>query len=279
MKYFIDFEATQFTNEIIEVGCIREDGIEFSSYVHTKTPLTNFIKNLTGIQQETIDMAPTPEEVFSNFWNWIKNDNTKIEFYCYGPDKNFIRRHINTVQNTEALGALSVMLMNLKDYSQEVRKHFGLNNPVALTKVLAHCRNIDSIEQKHCALEDAKFLKEVYEFISISDKAENPFNDNTKTKIKNPKNEKKKCIIRMSGDGTKTLQEFKNMNDAIRWAIETLPMTHRETAIPTNIAKRIRKASSSNAIYLNCKWKICGATKELLNYLKEKENEKCIVDM
>lgn len=31
MKYFIDFEATQFSQEIISIGCIREDGQTFSS--------------------------------------------------------------------------------------------------------------------------------------------------------------------------------------------------------------------------------------------------------
>lgn len=36
MKYFIDFEATQFTNEIIEIGCINEYGDVFHSYVKAK---------------------------------------------------------------------------------------------------------------------------------------------------------------------------------------------------------------------------------------------------
>ena len=45
MKYFIDFEATQFSNEIISVGCVREDGKEFYSLVRPeKRKLTKFIR-------------------------------------------------------------------------------------------------------------------------------------------------------------------------------------------------------------------------------------------
>ena len=72
MKYFVDFEATQFSNEIIEIGCVREDGAEFKSYVNAKRKLTDFIKNLTGISQETIDAAPSSDEVFRNFYQWLK---------------------------------------------------------------------------------------------------------------------------------------------------------------------------------------------------------------
>lgn len=36
MKYFIDFEATQFSQEIISVGCIREDGQTFLCTRSTK---------------------------------------------------------------------------------------------------------------------------------------------------------------------------------------------------------------------------------------------------
>lgn len=33
MKYFVDFEATQFAGEIISIGCVREDGKTFYSLV------------------------------------------------------------------------------------------------------------------------------------------------------------------------------------------------------------------------------------------------------
>lgn len=50
MNYFIDFEATQFSGEIISVGCVREDGETFYVLVQPqKGKLTPFITNLTGI--------------------------------------------------------------------------------------------------------------------------------------------------------------------------------------------------------------------------------------
>ena len=68
MKYFIDFEATQFTNEIIEIGCINEYGDVFHSYIKAKKKLTSFITNLTGITQDIINEAPSTDEVFENFF-------------------------------------------------------------------------------------------------------------------------------------------------------------------------------------------------------------------
>ena len=34
MNYFIDFEATQFSNDIISIGCIDENGEEFYSLIN-----------------------------------------------------------------------------------------------------------------------------------------------------------------------------------------------------------------------------------------------------
>ena len=64
MKYFIDFEAMQFSNYIISVGCVREDGKEFYSLVHTpehtNKNVSKFITDLTGITTEMVEAAPSP---------------------------------------------------------------------------------------------------------------------------------------------------------------------------------------------------------------------------
>ena len=74
MKYFIDFEAMQFSNYIISVGCVREDGKEFYSLVHTpentKKNVSKFITDLTGITTEMVSDAPSPEEVFNKFFDF-----------------------------------------------------------------------------------------------------------------------------------------------------------------------------------------------------------------
>ena len=52
MRYFIDFEASQFAEEIISVGCVDESGRSFYSLVRPKKPkkVTDFITKLTGAQ-------------------------------------------------------------------------------------------------------------------------------------------------------------------------------------------------------------------------------------
>ena len=82
MKYFIDFEATQFTNEIIEIGCINEYGDVFHSYIKAKKKLTSFITNLTGITQDIINEAPSTDEVFENFFEWLNKFNNEEEM-CF----------------------------------------------------------------------------------------------------------------------------------------------------------------------------------------------------
>ena len=67
MKYFIDFEAMQFSNEIISVGCVSENGEKFYSLVQPKKAkkITDFITTLTGITYEDLDCAPSADKVFS----------------------------------------------------------------------------------------------------------------------------------------------------------------------------------------------------------------------
>ena len=73
MKYFIDFEASQFAEEIISVGCVDEDGRSFYSLVRPRKPrkVTDFITKLTGITRDEILNAPTADEVFTSFFEWL----------------------------------------------------------------------------------------------------------------------------------------------------------------------------------------------------------------
>lgn len=77
MKYFIDFEATQFSEEIISVGCKREDGETFYALVRPiEGKITPFITNLTGITAEMVEEAMSPDTVFEMFYDWaFKNED------------------------------------------------------------------------------------------------------------------------------------------------------------------------------------------------------------
>ena len=137
MRYFIDFEATQFTNEIISIGCVKETGETFYSLVKVdKSKMTNFITNLTGITKEDVEKAPTADEVFDNFYDWIAVDNEKAIFYCYGnSDLTFILKNLNNSGTLKSQISLSLLRSNLIDYSKRVINHFGLIKSIALKNI------------------------------------------------------------------------------------------------------------------------------------------------
>lgn len=268
MKYFVDFEATQFSNEIIEIGCVREDGAEFKSYVNAKRKLTDFIKNLTGISQETIDAAPSSDEVFRNFYQWLKDD-TNIEFYCYGnSDIDFVKKNLSKTTDFEAQAALSMIGMALNDYAVEVKRHFGIIKTIGLVKVLAHYRGVDAIEQNHDALEDAKFLKEVYDYIQAEGEIEEcPFPGYQKKVVKKPIQPKVEVpkgvpyIARIRKN--RVVETYATMDEAVTWVINQASENRRGEMKPENVAKRVRRASGQNQPYISWKWKIHGDCSQL----------------
>ena len=84
MKYYIDFEASEDRCEIISIGCVREDGEEFYSLVHSDDPITPRIEEITGLSQKDIDGAPKAREVFESFFDWCSRDESFPEFVNYG---------------------------------------------------------------------------------------------------------------------------------------------------------------------------------------------------
>ncbi len=167
MQYFIDFEASQYTQEIISIGCVAETGQTFYSLVYTKHPVGKFVSSLTGLNQDDINLAPKPDVVFTAFAQWIEQTNTTkrpIKFICYGnADTGFALntlRHI--VLSYQAQSVLSVIALNLVDYSEIVKTTFGLTKHISLIKV-AQFFNGTEMAQTHNALDDAKLLKYVYD--------------------------------------------------------------------------------------------------------------------
>lgn len=126
MNYFIDFEATQFSNEIISIGCVNETGEKFSSMVYTDKKITSFITNLTGITDEMNKAAPSLDDVFTLFFYWIlgHNDGTPCRFFCYGnTDLAFVRKAIKKATSITAQMSLSLIAANLVNYAPTVKNH------------------------------------------------------------------------------------------------------------------------------------------------------------
>lgn len=263
MKYFIDFEATQFSNDIISVGCVRENGDEFYSLVNPQKKITSFITELTGITDEMLQQAPLAEKVFSDFFDWCASIEDDLPvFYCYGnADINFVRKNFNKSQNFKAKSILGYLYSDIYDYEPMVRKHFGLIQAVSLIKVTNYYKK-EELTQHHNALADARMLKFVYEQVNEHSPGEdsNAFPEYQSSKPK-PKPQPPEDdwssyrVYRMKGG--KILETYNTMIDAVKWIIDQLPtQDEKEKVVHKNLVRKIKSAHRNKNKYLNYRWKV-----------------------
>ena len=252
MKYFIDFEAMQFSNEIISVGCVSENGEKFYSLVQPKKAekITEFITSLTGITYEELFSAPSADKVFSEFYEWV-DKTEKLEFFCYGDcDDGFIKSTLkHNITDFYGQCGLSLIKSNLKDYSASVREHFGINRSIALKKVVEYYRG-ETIIQNHNSLEDAIYLKEIYENSINEFVKECPFpeyiSENDKPKIK-------KLITAERGN---VKMEFVSYSKAADWVMaDQLSLGDIiNDKTKSKICNRIKKAAVKSIPYFGYSW-------------------------
>lgn len=258
MRFFIDFEGTQFSQEIISVGVVAEDGETFYSTVKPKTgKINNFITKLTGLTKEEINKAPTADEVFEKLWNWImeKAYMSNANFFVYGgQDFNFVQHTIKNCESYFANMCLCRILGNLKDYSKIVTHTFHLKKDISLTKILSSFRG-EQIKQKHNALEDALFLKELVNYVE----------DET-VQLKMPIEQKYYTEPYLAGVATIDRPctshyfafgiEFNSLKDAAMWIWNNkLDAKNRQKVKLNNIAKKIEKRISDNEPYFGVDWR------------------------
>ncbi len=272
MNYFIDFEATQFSNEIISIGCVNSNGETFYEEVQAKKKISPFITSLTGITDEQNKVAPTSDYVFANFFDWLmKYPDEKMTFYCYGNmDINFVKKNLENTNNVKAQAALSIIGMNLHDYGNIAKLHFGLIKNISLAKLVAYYRGVDNINQTHDALEDALYLKEVYEGISKEPTVEgHPFPDyessNLETGIKvfkeAPRNILKTLKHRVEmysmNDDMILERSFVSLSEARHYIIQNkVGPKDREKLDKNKIENKIINAHKKNIPYCGQMWKI-----------------------
>lgn len=175
MKFFIDFEAMQYSEYIISIGCVSENGNEFSTLVKpsTKKKLTTFITDLTGITNEMLEGQPSPDTAFLLLMEFVKEEcgDEIPEWYCYGKeDKKFIERTLHKMYNFYAIIFAQSIMGNLHDYSNDVKEYFNnfKDNAPSLFKTYLFLTNQDDDKQKHEALEDARMLKMICENLAES---------------------------------------------------------------------------------------------------------------
>lgn len=257
MKYFIDFEATQYTSEIISVGCVDERGREFYTLVkpHKIKKLTKFITELTGITAEDLQNAPTVDEAFTVFYDWIDSSG-EAEFYCYGrSDMDFVTRTTRNASSDFAKCALKLIRKNLIDFSETVKKHFLINKDISLKKVAEYYRK-EKITQSHNALEDALLLKEIYDNLINEEITECPFPNYQEP----PKAQKEADLIdeeaHIEAVNENISVEFSSYKKAAEWVMCSLIPEHTEVNYKTKsrVCNRIKRSIQRDELYFGYRW-------------------------
>ena len=166
MNFYLDFEATRFSNRIISIGCIAENGNTFSTLVKPsdKKKVDKFITELTGITNEMLIEAPSADEAFVELYNFFvaNSDGKEPVYYVYGnSDADFLRATARHMNDTLACVTAQAIAGNLIDYAAVVKKFFAAKSDMALRKVYMLIQAEKDLVQKHDALEDAKMLETV----------------------------------------------------------------------------------------------------------------------
>ena len=169
MKFFIDFEALQFSGRIISIGCVVDDPDNEGFYTLVQPAkkgekVNDFITQLTGITNEMLETAPTANEAFEMLSTYLRNSchDELPEMYCYGDsDKDFLHRTTKYLTSFDAYVFCKYLEANLIDYSRNVARAFpGFGHAISLKKVYNLIQE-DNEPQKHNALEDAVMLRKV----------------------------------------------------------------------------------------------------------------------
>lgn len=274
MNFFIDFEAAQFTNEIISVGCISENGDTFYSLVKPEGKITKFIIDLTGITNEMLVDAALPDKVFSDLFDWCmeKSPNEQNIFYCYGnTDVQFLKANIKRSTNFKAGAMLSYIKSSLTDYAPKVKVHYGLIKPINLGKIANYIRG-NEIEQNHNALDDARLLKYVFEEVESSPiddtcaelaeyRIEGTIEEGPVETYIDMKKDPHKVFIGKDKRGKKIYKAFNSLDDAAEYLI-THEMNHGKNKITVTeathgrIMNKIRNAAVQKKKYCDKYWYI-----------------------
>lgn len=261
MNYFIDFEANQFSNEIISIGCVRENGDQFYSLININKKVTNFITNLTGITNEAIQQAETADVVFSKFFDWCNefSDDMPV-FYCYGnSDTSFVRTNFHKAKTFKEKAILGYLFAGLHDYAPAVQTHFGLVKLVGLNKVYNYYNHTNDT-QRHNALDDAMMLKFVFEQIDIHTKAEdaNAFPEYKRNDTIEHVAKKKNAhyIVTKYNENMEVVETYESLNAAVDAIKKTTPRKERANIKDENIIRRLKRAHNKQAQYCRCYWNI-----------------------
>lgn len=284
MNFYLDFEATRFSNRIISIGCIAENGDTFSTLVNPgpKHKIDKFITELTGITNEMLETAPNADEAFYSLYLFIlkNSNNEQPNYYVYGnSDIDFIKATLKNMKNTTSCMCAQAIAGSMIDYAEVVRKFFVAKSDFALRKVYMLIQDEKELVQKHDALEDAKMLEIVVSQLYNKCKPEDketilaiPSQKRPKTVNKAPakflaleNNKKWECntganenswMLKCSDQHTENVIYFNDLDTAAYWVIKYIArnVSPKNQDSVNKIKNKIINASEKNKCSYNCFW-------------------------
>jgi DNA polymerase III epsilon subunit-like protein len=286
MRFYIDLEATRFSNRIISIGVVAENGKSYYSLVKPagKVKVDKFITALTGITNEMVAAAPTADEVFNQVFDFIELNNNTFppEYYVYGnSDGCFFEHTIKYMTDTRAIICAQAIAGNLIDYSAEVKKFFSTETDIALRKVYMIIQHQTELVQKHNALEDARMLQSVVENMNRKCRPEDkeamlaiPSQPKLITRKRAPSKflewdnytradaptgaTEDNYLIKATDQNNGTAKYFNDYNTAALWIIKYLAkkLSPKNEEHVNRVKKAIRDGAENKKCRYNCYWEI-----------------------
>jgi DNA polymerase III epsilon subunit-like protein len=259
MKYFIDFEATQYTQEIIQIGCVREDGQTFNSLIRPRKlkNVTRQITELTGLTKSQLANERVSDEVFESFFDWLVLDRSHVEFFCYGnSDLVFVKNNLNKCTNSvQAQAALSLIAANLTDVTHLVELHFRLEKVPSLKKVTEYYFPGDE-HICHDALSDAEMLCAVYKAMMNETEVRGiPFPDYVGTPLFKTEKDLDRFVIVRSGNAQSDVV-YKTLAKAVDFIADQARVNQRIEINPISIQKKLLGAINGKKKYFGYDWTV-----------------------
>ena len=271
MKYFLDFEGTQFSHRIISIGAVCENGHSFYSLVkpESKYKIGKIITELTGITIEDIDNAKGSIEVFNEFYNWVlaqeeeakENEvNWNPEWFCWGSeDIHFVKGTFKDCASDPcARLILGDIAGGLTDYGMRFCQRYNIKQRglLRVAQAFDHTK-----EQDHNALNDAILLQFVHSCEEKYKKAEIKKivarlteAEEAKPKPKWTKSDLPKGTIVTISNNKKVTHSFETANEAAKWLIAEKKIKDKEE---NEVAEKILEAAKKRNSYYKS-WRMIG---------------------
>lgn len=269
MKYFLDFEGTQFSHRIISIGATCENGHSFYSLVkpNSKYKISEFITELTGITEEDIDNAKNAVDVFEEFYEWVMEQEDghsetgwMPEWFCWGSeDILFIKGTFSDCcASPVARFVLGDMAGGLNDFGTSFCNKYNIKQRglLKVAQAFDHTKT-----QDHNALSDALLLKFIYEKSEEYTKGDIKKMVARLTEVETlppqPKwteSDLPKGTIVTISNSRKIKKSFASAEEAAKWIIKEKKITNISEEV---MARRIAKAAKKRETYY-APWRMIG---------------------